>query len=160
LALARAWPTADPARTTRDRFDGVSATIAGALRALGVDARVGEVPGEYCPGAWSVNVRGKRKLVGIGQRLISGGAHVGAVVVVTGSELLRAVLEPVYEALELDWDPATVGAVEDEAAGVTLDDVEAAIVAELSRSSELEPATLDGKTLAAAQELAAQHRVG
>jgi octanoyl-[GcvH]:protein N-octanoyltransferase len=160
LALARAWPTADPARTTRDRFNGVSATIAAALRGLGVDARVGEVPGEYCPGAWSVNARGKRKLVGIGQRLISGGAHVGAVIVVTGSELLRAVLEPVYETLELDWDPASVGAVEDEVAGVTLDDVEAAIVAELSRSSELEPTILDAETLAVAQELAAEHRVG
>ena len=159
LALARAWRTADPARTTRDRFDVVSATIAAALRGLGVDARVGEVPGEYCPGTWSVNARGKRKLVGIGQRLISGGAHVGAVIVVTASELLGGVLEPVYEALELDWDPATVGAVEDEVAGVTLDDVEAAIVAELSQSSELELAPLDAETLAAAQGFATEHRV-
>ena len=32
--------------------------IASALRGLGVDAHVGAVPGEYCPGDHSVNARG------------------------------------------------------------------------------------------------------
>jgi lipoate-protein ligase A len=160
LALARSWRIADPARTTRDRFEEVSAIVVAALRGLGVDARVGGVPGEYCPGAWSVNARGETKLVGIGQRLISGGAHVGAVVVVTGSDLLRRVLEPVYAALELDWDPATVGAVEDEMAGIRLGDVEDAIVTELSRSYRLERVPLDARTLALAEELEAEQQVG
>jgi len=159
LALARSWRTATPARTTGERFEEVSATIVAALRGLGVDARVGEVPGEYCPGAWSVNARGEAKLAGIGQRLISGGAHVGAVIVVTGSDLLRSVLEPVYEALELAWDPRTVGAVEDEVPGVTLGDVETAIIAELARSYRLERAAVDARTLALAQELEAEQRV-
>jgi hypothetical protein len=26
----------------------------------------GEVPGAYCPGDWSVNARGERKLMGVG----------------------------------------------------------------------------------------------
>ncbi len=109
---------------------------------------MGEVEGEYCPGGWSVNARGAIKLVGIGQRLISGGAHVGAVIVVTGSERLRELLVPVYEALGLDWDPATLGSVEDELGGVTLAEVEAAILDRLGAgwnvaAGELDPATLE-----------------
>ena len=101
---------------------------------LGVDARVGEVPGEYCPGAWSVNAGGSAKLVGIGQRLISGGAHVGGVIVVDGAEPLRDLLVPVYDALELEWDPATVGSVADEVGPTALDTVEDAILAELAKA--------------------------
>jgi len=37
--------------------------MAAAFRRLGVDARVGEVSGEYCPGAHSVNARGATKLI-------------------------------------------------------------------------------------------------
>lgn len=159
LALAQARPASYAARTTRARFEEVSGMIAAALQGLGVDARVGEVPGEYCPGAWSVNARGKVKLVGIGQRLIAGGAHVGAVIVVSGSSLLRGVLESVYEALELPWDPATVGGVADEVAGVTLDDVEEAILTELSRRVRLEPSALDRPTLALAEQLEAGRRL-
>src|SRR5436190_327614 len=81
------------------------------LRTLGVDARVGEIPGEYCPGAYSVNARGATKLAGIGQRMIRGAAHMGGVVVATGADQIADVLVPVYEALELDWDPATSGSV-------------------------------------------------
>ena len=109
--------------------------VRAALAGLGVDARVGEVPGEYCPGAFSVNAGGRVKLAGIGQRLIKGGAHVGCVIVAGGSEELRDVLVPVYEALGIDWDPATAGSVEDEVAGVTPAEVEAAILAELERAS-------------------------
>jgi hypothetical protein len=93
-----------------------------------VDARVGEVPGEYCPGEHSVNARGKTKLAGIGQRILLHAAHVGGVIVVGESERVRDVLIPVYRALELDWDPATVGSVEDEAPGARWEDVEQAIL--------------------------------
>ena len=58
LALARATPPSEPARAPGQRFEEVAGAIAAALASLGVDARVGEVPGEYCPGAWSVNARG------------------------------------------------------------------------------------------------------
>ena len=70
---------------------------------LGVDARVGEVAGEYCPGEFSVNARGAAKLAGIGQRVVVGGAHVGGVIVVRGAGRIREVLTPIYEALEIDW---------------------------------------------------------
>lgn len=155
IALSRATPEREPARSTRPRFEEVSGAVAAALRALGVDARVGEVPGEYCPGAWSVNARGATKLVGIGQRLVSGGAHVGAVVVVSGAQRLRALLVDVYEALGLEWDPATMGSVEDEIGQVGMEEVEEAIIAEVGATWELVPAALDAETLALAAQLEA-----
>jgi lipoate-protein ligase A len=157
LALAWASPAERPVAGTRARFERLAGMVARALRGMGVDARVGEVPGEYCPGAWSVNARGAVKLAGIGQRLIAGGAHAGGVVVVSDSGLLRSALEPVYEALELDWDPATAASVEDEVAGATLDGVEAAIIAELGRHFELVDSELDPETLALGAELERGH---
>ena len=96
------------------RFDEAADIMMRALRRLGIDARVGEVPGEYCPGQHSVNARGRRKLMGVGQRLIRGAAHVGGVVVVSGGDRIRDVLIPVYDALGVDWRPQTVGSVERE----------------------------------------------
>ena len=155
LALARATPEKEPARGTHPRFEEVAGEIAAALRGLGIDARVGEVPGEYCPGAWSVNAAGARKLVGIGQRLIAGGAHIGVVVVVSGSDRLRDLLIPVYEALELNWNPATVGSLEDEIGPLSLSDVEEALLAEVGKRWNLVPAQLDATTQAMAEELMA-----
>ena len=76
-----------------------------------------QVPGEYCPGPFTVNARGERKLAGSAQRLVRGGWLLSTVIVVTAPSALRAVLTDVYDALGLDWDPATVGAVADEAPG-------------------------------------------
>ena len=157
LAFAWASPAARPVADTHQRFELIAGIVAAALRGLGVDARVGEVPGEYCPGAWSVNARGAVKLAGIGQRLITGGAHAGGVVVAGGSAELRAALEPVYEALGLEWDPATAGSVEDEVPGAGLEQVEEAIVAALSHHFELVPAELDPETLALGSELESAH---
>jgi octanoyl-[GcvH]:protein N-octanoyltransferase len=75
---------------------------------------------------------------------------------------VRSVLEPVYAALELEWDQRTVGAVEDElpaASGATLwDAVHDALLAEYAQRFELVPGELDQETLALARHLAAEHR--
>jgi lipoate-protein ligase A len=127
--------------------------IAAALGGLGVDARVGEVPGEYCPGAYSVNARGAAKLAGVGQRMIRGGAHMGGVIVASGGREVARVLEPVYRALELDWDPATSGSVSDELRRkVDVGEVEEALIAELGKRYELVGAELDEETMRLAAE--------
>ena len=133
--------------------------LADSIRELGVDARVGGVPGEYCPGAWSVNARGATKLVGTGQRLIAGAAHRGAVIVVGNSAGVRDALIGVYEALGLDWDPATAGSIEDEVAGITLERVEASIFARLGGLYELRETPVDRETLALADRLECDHSV-
>jgi lipoate-protein ligase A len=160
LNLSRAHRDPSPAGGTRARFAEMADLVRAALSGLGVDARVGEVPGEYCPGAFSVNAGGRVKLAGIGQRLIKGGAHVGCVIVAGGSEELRDVLIPVYEALGIDWAPATAGSVEDEVSGVSPAEVEAAILAQLEARFELSEAQLDPETLALAERLEPHHRVG
>jgi lipoate-protein ligase A len=153
IAFAHAVADPMPSRRTHDRFREVAEMMARALRGLGVDARVGEIAGEYCPGEYSVNAGGRVKLAGIGQRIIKGGAHIGAVLVVSGGDRVRDVLVPVYEALGLEWDPSTVGAVEDEVPGIGWDDVADAILAEVRTV----PAELDSATLDLARSLEPEH---
>jgi octanoyl-[GcvH]:protein N-octanoyltransferase len=119
----------DPIAGMHDRFADSGARFAGALGTLGVDARVGRVPGEFCPGEFTVNARGAVKLVGTAQRVLRHASLLAASVVVTDAGPVREVLRDVYAALELEWDPATVGGVADEVAGVTLEDVERAVLA-------------------------------
>ena len=64
---------------------------------LGVEAAtVGEVPGEYCPGEYSVNDGHGHKLIGTAQRLVPGAWMFSAVVVVSDPDPLRDVLAAVY----------------------------------------------------------------
>ncbi|MBE2316202.1 lipoate--protein ligase family protein [Solirubrobacter sp. CPCC 204708] len=144
------WALADSATGTHDRFAREGERLAGALRTLGVDARVGEVPREYCPGDYSVNARGRVKLIGTAQRLVRGAALLGASVVVSGGPEIRAVLRDVLGALAFEWDEATAGALDEEVPDVTLDAVEAAIIASYG---DLEPADLDSDTLTLAHRL-------
>jgi len=101
----------EPRRGVRERFELHAAAIVRALAALGIEARTGEVAGEWCPGAFSVGVGGRVKLAGIGQRIVAGGVCVGAVVVGDDALRLRAVLTAAYRALGLPLDPDTVGSV-------------------------------------------------
>ena len=160
LAFSWAVPDPSPRERIRPRFDEVAAILAEAVRSLGVDARIGEVPGEYCPGEHSINARGRTKLVGVGQRVLAGAAHVGGVVVVDGSDRIRDVLLPVYEALDLEWDPATVGSVSDEAPGTTMAQVETAILDAFAARFELFQADVPDAAVALARELASRHAVG
>lgn len=157
LAIAWAVPAERPANETHARFERLATILVEALSDLGVEAGIGEVPGEYCPGAWSVHARGRVKLAGIGQRLIAGGAHSGAVVVVSDSELLRSALVPVYDALALDWDPRTAGSVEDEVSGADLASVEQAVLERLAARFELVEAEFDARTLELAAERERAH---
>jgi octanoyl-[GcvH]:protein N-octanoyltransferase len=136
---------------THARFAAMAQRLARALRRVGVDAEVGELPGEYCPGAWSVHAGGV-KLVGVAQRVVQGAAWTEGVIVVGGGELTREVLVPVYAALGVAWDPRTAGA-----ADVGFDAAVAAVRAELAEEFELVTAEPDAATLALARELRARH---
>jgi lipoate-protein ligase A len=159
LAIAHASPAGRPTEGTRARFEQTGEWLVAALGRLGLDARVGEIPGEYCPGAFSVNLGGRIKVAGLGQRLISGAAHVGGVVVVSDSSSLREVLVPVYEALELEWDPGTAGSLEDDAPGIGLEEVAGAIIEELATRHEIVEAGIDAETLALAETFEEQHAI-
>jgi octanoyl-[GcvH]:protein N-octanoyltransferase len=143
----------------RERFADDAHRQAHVLQSLGVDARVGEVAGEYCPGEFSVNARGRVKLIGAAERIVRGAWLHSSVVVVEGAAGLRAVLEDVYSSLGLDWDPATVGDIASEAPGVGVEDVRQALLADYGQRYALTPATIGEPELARAGELLERHRV-
>jgi octanoyl-[GcvH]:protein N-octanoyltransferase len=147
----------DATARLHDRFRDGAELLAGAIAGFGVDARVGEIAGEYCPGAYTVSAAGRIKLVGTAQRVVRGGALLSAFVLVGGGEQLRAALFDVYRALELSWDPATAGALDDAAPGVPVEALADAILAARGQGHELQPAGVDDRTLALARELEARH---
>ena len=139
-----------------DRFVAYGALIASALRELGIDARVGEVPGEFCPGAHSVNARGVAKIVGTAQRVVRDAWLFSTLVTVDDDRELRPLLEDVYGHLGLPFDPASVGSVRAEAPHVDLAQVELGLL----RAHGVEPASaidLDEPTIALAKELVGEH---
>lgn len=140
------------------RFKEIAEIVAEALEQLGLDVHIGEVPGEYCPGAYSVNARATSKIMGVGQRIIRGAAHVGGVIVVNDSRAVRDVLVPVYSALDIEWDPATVGSVEDElGAPRDLEKVADTFIESFAARFTLREGLLDAETLAEAGMLAPDH---
>jgi lipoate-protein ligase A len=157
IAFSLALPEPDPKTGIQERFEMVSTLLARALQSLGIDARIGEIPGEYCPGRWSVNVAGKVKVVGVGQRLVRGAAHVGGVVVVDEGDRIREVLIPVYRALGLDWDPRTAGSLADRSPGLTTSLVIQSIERELARSFSLVEQALPPAVLDSAEALVDDH---
>jgi lipoate-protein ligase A len=158
ISYAHAVADPDPRARVTERFDATALLIASALVNLGIGARVGEVDGEYCPGEHSVNAGGERKLMGVGQRLVRGGAHVGAVVVVEGADRVNDVLVPVYDALGLGWRPEATGSVAGEVPGTTWSEVAEAILAAFAERHDIEPYMLDAETIALARRLAPEHR--
>ena len=98
--------------------------------------------------------------MGVGQRIVSGAAHVGGVVVVGGSGRIRDVLTPVYDALAHDWSPGTVGSVEDELGEARFDDVRQAIADEFAERYELHEDALPAAVTERALTLEADHAVG
>lgn len=157
IAFSLALPTDEPKLRISERFEEIATLMADAFVSLGVDARIGEVPGEYCPGQWSVNVAGKIKVMGVGQRLVRRAVHVGGVVVVDDAHRIKDVLIPVYRALGLDWDPRTAGSLADRSPGVTIDLALGAIERQFSRRFELNEAHLTDEILQRASPMIEQH---
>ena len=140
-----------------ERFERYGARLAQALAGLGVDARVGAVPGEYCPGAHSVNARGTVKLVGTAQRAIKGAWLFSSLVIVADEARLRPVLTEVYGHLGLPFDAASVGSLVQERPTLTADVVQDALLAAYGVTAG-SAVPLDVATLALAVDLVAQHR--
>ncbi len=142
----------------RERFAADARRQADALRGLGVDARVGAVPGEYCPGEFSVNARGRVKLIGAAERIVKGAWLHSSVVVVESATAIREVLVDVYATLGLAWDPDTTGAIADEAPGVTLEDARRSFLAMYAASYRLTPASLAPADLERSGQHLPRHR--
>ncbi|TDU90249.1 lipoate-protein ligase A [Kribbella voronezhensis] len=136
------------------RFQYYGSLYADVLRELGIHARVGAVPGEYCPGAHSVNARGVVKLVGTGQRVVRNAWLFSTLVVVGGDDLLRPLLTDIYHRLDLPFDAASVGSLSTELPGLTVATVEHCILTAYNAEGS---APLEDATLQLAATLAPDH---
>ena len=111
LVVDLAAPHGEPRAEVQERFKLFSGVIAQAFISLGIDARVGAIGGEYCPGDYSVNGEGRIKLAGIAQRIARRGYHLGAVISVMPSGRAIAAATEAYRILGYSCDPATFGAL-------------------------------------------------
>lgn len=159
LVIDEIMPATDSMAAIRDRFEQRARDHALALSSLGIDAHVGELPGEYCPGEFSINARGAVKLAGSAQRVVRGAWLLATVVVVTDADPLRSVLEEVQAAFGVEWEPATVGAIADEA-DLTMADVGRALLAGYEPLYRLVPASLAEAELVAARAAIGRHLPG
>ena len=144
-------------RTTGIRHAGSATFAANAeshvevLRALGdVDARVGEVDGEYCPGEYSINVGGTAKVVGSAQRVTATGSLFSTVVQVAVSDRVRDVIVEVSEALGYDLRQSSIAGLADYAPALTADEVAAAFAADYRSRLGMTGAELPAEAVALA----------
>lgn len=108
-AFVRLTPVDDERSGIAARYERATADVRRALSALGVDAREGEPDDAFCPGTHSLSASGK--IVGLAQRVHDGVARVGGCVLVADHGGIADVLEPVYDALGVPFDPDSVGSV-------------------------------------------------
>ncbi len=140
-----------------ERFTEFGNRFVALFRELGIDARVGAVPGEYCPGAHSVNARGMEKLVGTAQRMVPGAWLFSSLIVVGDERRIRPVLAEVYGHLGQDFDALSVGSLTRERPGLDLDHLETLVRSAHGVGGQGQP--IGGDLLSLARSLVAQHEV-
>ncbi|QIR69883.1 MULTISPECIES: lipoate--protein ligase family protein [Kocuria] len=142
LVIDHVEPDPDPKTGIQDRYRLFGDMVVAALEELEIPAQVGEIPGEYCAGEYSVHAPGTAadpnqpvKLAGTAQRVVAGAWYFSTVLVIEVAEPLRSVLEDVYSCLGVSWEPATAGCVADVRPGTTVTEVEAALMSVYDRYS-------------------------
>ncbi|EMA49786.1 MULTISPECIES: lipoyl protein ligase domain-containing protein [Halococcus] len=107
VAFARAEPI--EGREIQQRYARATTNLQAAFDRLGVEARDGEPPNSFCPGSHSLQADGK--IAGLAQRVRSDAALVAGIVVTRDAAAMAEVLEPIYDALDVAFDPDSVGSV-------------------------------------------------
>ena len=96
--------------------------------------------------------------MGVGQKLATRASHIGGVIVVKNSKLTQSILIDVYKDLEIDWDPQTVGSLDDVKVGIGINDVRNSILNCLKSTNDLNYSTLTEKTIVLAKQLYREHK--
>ena len=110
ISFSLTLPVEDLRHGLYERYTEGADLIVAALSKLGVEAKAGEVEGEFCPGAYSVRTGGYwgTKVAGLAQRVTRRAARMEALVLVTKTAELRGVLERFYSALGLPFRAGSV----------------------------------------------------
>ncbi|WP_227352830.1 lipoate--protein ligase family protein [Haladaptatus salinisoli] len=109
VAFARTTPLEDMRTGMEERYAEVTEAVQRAFWRLGVPAQRGEPPRSFCPGNYSLQWKGK--LAGVAQRVRTGAALVSGVIVVDDHGEIAGVLDPIYAALDVPFDPDSVGSI-------------------------------------------------
>lgn len=111
VAFAVAVPLDDMRSGMTERYRDTTTAVQRALWRLDVPAQRGEPDDSFCPGDYSLQWDGK--LAGIAQRVRKGAALVSGVIVVRDRGEIAGLLDPVYAALDVPFDPDSVGSIAD-----------------------------------------------
>lgn len=114
VAFARVTPVEDVRSGLQERYERATDDLLTPLADLGVDAREGEPENSFCPGSHSIQADAggeALKLAGLAQRVRADAAVVAGVLLVRDHGEIARVLEPIYEALGVPFDPERVGSV-------------------------------------------------
>ena len=143
--LAFAWMFHDQQARSKMHyyFKFVSSILQDALGSLGFFCSIGELPGEYCPGQYSIGIENKIKIAGIAQRIVANAVYVGGFIAVSNAGLIKDILVPVYKHLDIDWDPNTVGSLENYKSDIKKNDVVEAIKDKLSSHYKFKKLIID-----------------
>lgn len=109
VAFARTTPLEDMRTGMEARYAETTEAVQRAFWRLGVPAQRGEPSRSFCPGNYSLQWKGK--LAGVAQRVRTGAALVSGVVVVDDHGEIAGVLDPIYTALDVPFDPDSVGSI-------------------------------------------------
>ncbi len=107
LALVVGFPAGG---TIRSRYRVVADAVEEALHDWGLQTEQSCVPASFCPGEYSLV--GTGKVAGFAQRVRTENAAVGGFVIVCAHDPIVDVLAPIYDLLELPFEPGTVGSLE------------------------------------------------
>lgn len=112
IAFAYGVPTEPERRNIDDRYREAETVLFQALERVGATVTNGEPDASFCPGDHSV--QGNGKIAGIAQRVRRESALVGGYVIAVKSDerAVSDVLDPIYAALGMPFDPRSVGSVE------------------------------------------------
>lgn len=109
VAFAVARPEEGPRPDLTARYDAARARLVDALTALGARVEAGEPPDSFCPGDHALRAVGGGKVAGLAQRARADATVVAGCVLVDDRAAQREILGPVYRALAVPFDPASVG---------------------------------------------------
>ena len=145
VSFVRATPVSDERTGIERRYEETIPKVRTALSEVGVETHQGEPEGAFCPGTHSLSADGK--IVGLAQRVRNDVAVVAGILVLQDHEQIAALLDPVYDALDIPFNPDAVGSVARTGGTARWPAIRDALEAELA-SGEPKPepaaASLDG----------------
>ncbi|KZN24776.1 lipoate--protein ligase [Haladaptatus sp. R4] len=109
VAFAKTVPLADMRTGMEKRYAEITEDLQRAFWRLGVPAQRGEPERSFCPGDYSLQWKGK--VAGVAQRVRTGAALVSGVVIVDDHGEIAGVLDPIYSALDVPFNPDSVGSI-------------------------------------------------